>query len=88
MSQDSHAAKQHWLYRRENRKKLWWAFGSVLAATVMVQVAVHVHGHFGFDGWFGFNALYGFLACAAMVVFARVLGFLLKRPEDYYQRDV
>jgi hypothetical protein len=88
VSEKSQNDGQHWLYRRQNHKKLWWLFGIVLAATVVVQVAVHVHGHFGFDEWFGFNALYGFFSCALMVVFAKVLGFLLKRPEDYYDRDV
>jgi len=77
-----------WLYRRGNRKKLWWAFGLVLAVTVLAQLAVHVHGHFGFDERFGFNAFYGFITCTLMVLFAKVLGFLLKRPEDFYDRDV
>ena len=34
----------------------------------------------------GFNAVYGFLSCVAMVLFARVLGWLVKRPDDYYER--
>jgi ABC-type polysaccharide/polyol phosphate export permease len=44
-----------------------------------------VHGHFGVDGWLGFNAAFGFLACVAMVLFAKVLGWLVKRPEHYYR---
>jgi multicomponent Na+:H+ antiporter subunit D len=43
-----------------------------------------VHGHFGADGWFGFGA-FGFLSCVAMVVFAKLLGLLVKRPESYYR---
>ncbi len=77
-----------WLYRPQNRRKLWWGFSLVLAATVLVQTVVDVHGHFGFDGIFGFNAGYGFLACAAMVIVAKLLGVLLKRPEGYYNHDV
>ncbi len=79
---------KHWLYRPENRRPLWWGFILILGATVLAQVAIHVHGHFGFDGWFGFNAIYGFTSCALMVVFAKVLGLLLKRSEDYYASDV
>ncbi len=37
------------------------------------------------DGWFAFGAIYGFLSCLAMVLFAKVLGWWLKRPENYYR---
>jgi len=86
MSGDNKAPKS-WLNRPENHKKLWWGFALILATTVLVQLAVSVHGHFSFDEWFGFNALFGFLSCALMVVFAKVLGYLLKRPDDYYDDD-
>lgn len=77
--------QRHWLYRPENIRKLWrWGFG-ILAASVVAQLVFEVYGHFGFDGWFGFNAVYGFLTCAGMVVFAKLLGFLVKRDDTYYQ---
>lgn len=79
--------RRSWLYRPENRKKLWWGFALVLVATVLAQLAYPLHGHFGFDEWFGFNALFGFASCAAMVVLAKALGFLLKRPDTYYDDD-
>lgn len=76
--------KRHWLYRPENIRKLWrWGFG-ILAASVLVQLIFHVHGHFSLDDWFGFNAVYGFLTCAAMVLFAKLLGFFVKRDDTYY----
>lgn len=74
----------HWLVRPTTIRKLWWIFGAILAATVIAQVFVHVHGYFTVDEWPGFNALYGFLTCVGMVVFAKLLGFVLKRPDDYY----
>jgi len=77
----------HWLYRPENRPKLWWGFALVLAVTVFAQIYIHVHAYFTVDGWFGFHALYGFVACAGMVLFAKLLGFLLKRAEGYYDDD-
>ena len=79
---------RHWLYRPENHRRLWWGFALILAVTVLAQLGVHLHGHFGFDEWFGFNAIYGFVSCTLMVVFAKLLGALLKRREDYYDRDV
>ena len=76
----------HWLYRPATRRRLSWAGGVVLALSVASELLAHVHPAFGFDAWFGFNAVYGFLACVAMVLFARLLGLLVKRPDDYYDR--
>ncbi len=79
--------QQHWLSRPETIRKLWRIFGAILALTVLAQIFISVHGHFGVDGWFGFSAAYGFLTCVAMVVFAKVLGLVLKRPDTYYEDD-
>ncbi|MBT8083228.1 MAG: hypothetical protein KJP08_00840 [Gammaproteobacteria bacterium] len=65
-------------------RKLWWGFSIVLALTVAAQFFIYVKGYFDVDGWFGFGALFGFLSCLAMVLFAKGLGFFLKRKEDYY----
>lgn len=84
MSDDARNRDDHWLVRPATIRKLWWIFGAVLAITVLAQFFVHVHAYFGVDAWPGFNAAYGFLTCVAMVVFAKLLGFVLKRPVDYY----
>jgi hypothetical protein len=84
-----HDRELHWLVRPATLRWLWRVFGMVLGLTVAVQFYVRVHGYFHVDGWFGFSALFGFLACVAMVVLAKLLGVLVKRPESYYQdRDV
>ena len=75
----------HWLVRPATIRKLWIGFSVVLALTVLAQTVIYVKGYFGFDGWFGFGAVYGFLSCLVMVLVAKLLGFVLKRPEDYYQ---
>ena len=74
----------HWLVRPATIRKLWWAFSIVLALTVVAQFFFYVKGCFGVDGWFGFGAVFGFLSCLAMVLFAKALGVVLKRGEDYY----
>lgn len=76
----------HWLTRPATIRKLWWGFAVVLAATVAVQFFVYVKGYFDVDGWFGFGAVFGFLSCLVMVLVAKALGFVLKRPQDYYTR--
>jgi hypothetical protein len=75
----------HWLVRPNTIRWLWRIFGLVLGLTVAAQLFIAVHGYFGVDGWLGFNAAYGFLACVGMVLFAKVLGWLVKRPEHYYR---
>ena len=81
---DLHNGQPHWLVRQKTIKLLWWLFSIILALTVLVQLIVHVHDYFTVDGWFGFNAVYGFVSCLAMVVFAKLLGMFLKRPDTYY----
>ena len=49
-----------------------------------LDLVVDHHPHFGLDGTFGFGAWFGFAACVALIVFAKALGALLKRPDTYY----
>ena len=67
-------------------RALWIVFIVVLALTVAAELLVHLHPRFRLEGWFGFHAAWGFLSCVAMVLVANLLGFFLRRPEDYYTR--
>ena len=74
----------HVLTRPGTIRRLWWLFSAVLALTVLAQLVFPVKGYFRVDGWLGFGAVYGFLCCLLMVLFAKALGLVLKRPRDYY----
>lgn len=74
----------HWLVRPDTIRKLWIGAVVVLVLLVATDLWIHHHAHFGLDGTFGFYAWYGFLTCVAMVVGSKVLGALIKRPDDYY----
>ena len=81
--------RTHWLYRRQNRPRLWVVQIILLALVLLPEFFVHRHAHFAalgieLDATWGFFAWYGFLTCAAMVVGAKLLGALLKRDERYY----
>jgi hypothetical protein len=76
-----------WLARPSSIRLMWRVFWGVLALTVAAQMFIKVKGYFGIDGWFAFGAIYGFLCCLAMVLFAKGLGYLLKRDENYYRVD-
>jgi hypothetical protein len=76
--------KRYWLDRTENVTKLYrglWAAGIVL---VLAELFVYKHEDLAIAGWFGFYALFGFVACVILVVTAKTLRRVLKRPEDYY----
>lgn len=77
--------KTHWLDDPRNVRMLARGALAVLALTVLAELAITLHPHFEVDALFGFHALYGFLACAAMIIVAKLLGALLKRPDTYYE---
>ncbi len=76
--------KIHWLQRKTTIKKLWIILYCLLAISVLVELFVDVKAYFGLDGSFGFSAWFGFGACVLMVLFAKLLGWLIKRDEQYY----
>ena len=75
---------KRWLLRKENIRTLWIMFIVTLLATVVAGFFVHQHESFGIEDSFGFFAWYGFITCVGMVIFAKLLGIFLKRPETYY----
>jgi len=79
--------QQHWLTRPRTIRVLWTVFVIVLSCTVVAEFFVHRHPHFSMDGLLAFNAIYGFLACVALIVIAKLLGLVMKRPETYYAQE-
>jgi hypothetical protein len=78
---------EHWLDDQRNVKKLWRGFLVVLALTVIAGFFVDLHPHFEIESWFAFNAAYGFITCLLMIVGAKALGLILKKPDSYYAQD-
>ena len=78
---------EHWLDNPDNVRKLWRGFLMVLALTVLAGAFVDLHPHFEIERWFGFNAGYGFLTCLLMIVGAKALALVLKKPDTYYAED-
>jgi hypothetical protein len=65
-------------------KLLWSLLYTICGLTVLAELFIERHPHFAVDRVFGFYALLGFGACAALILVAKGLGFLLKRREGYY----
>ena len=74
----------HWLVRKSTIRGLWIVFAVTLAATVLMDFVIEPHPYFGLDGTFGFGAWFGFASCVVLIVVAKALGLILKRPDTYY----
>jgi hypothetical protein len=81
------STQAHWLDEPRNVKRVWRWFLTLLAATIAAEFLVEPSPHFDVESLPAFSAVYGFLACAAMVLVAKALGALLKRPDTYYRTD-
>jgi hypothetical protein len=78
------AAPKPWLERKENVTKIAWTLYLVCAILVLLDLPIHRHAEMGFDGNFGFYGAYGFIGSVFLVLVAKQLRKLLKRPEGYY----
>jgi len=54
------------------------------AALLVIDFLYHRHSMHPWDSWWGFYAGYGFLGCVLLVLIAKLLRKLVRRPEDYY----
>ena len=78
---------QHWILKKENIKKLWVCSIVLLVFLVLVQLIFPIKGHFEVESWIGFGAWFGFIACILMILFSKILGLVVKKPENYYEKD-
>ncbi|MEM0944808.1 MAG: hypothetical protein AAGI70_12780 [Pseudomonadota bacterium] len=75
-----------WLVQRDTIRGMWRVAIWVLLALVLFEFALHErHPYFEQQLWPGFAAWYGFGVCAALVFVSKVLGYVLKRRDDYYE---
>ena len=80
--------QDHWLVRKSSIRIMWIGGIVLLVLTLLAEFLIPTKGYFGLDDWPGFGAAFGFFTCLLMVVFAKLLGFFLKRREGYYaERD-
>jgi len=61
-----------------------YALYTCCAALLVIDFLYHRHSMHPWDSWWGFYAGYGFLGCVLLVLIAKLLRKLVKRPEDYY----
>jgi drug/metabolite transporter (DMT)-like permease len=78
--------RTYWLDRKENVTKVYWAVWVLCGLLLLIDPLIHKHEEFEFAEWFGFFGFFGFVACVGLVLTAKALRRILKRPEDYYER--
>lgn len=78
--------RRWWLDDPKNVDKVFYALCVLCALSVIADLFYDKHGHFTWENWLGFHAGYGFVACVGLVLAAKQLRKLVKRPEDYYDR--
>lgn len=74
-----------WFDHPGNIKRLKIGFYIVLALLVLPDFFIDKHSYFfQVETWPGFYAFFGFVSCVAIILISKLLGFVLKRKEDYY----
>lgn len=73
----------------DNRERMtpipWKTMFVLLVAICVAEFFVEVPHHFKFE-FTGFHAIFGGIASLVMIVVAKLYGFLVKRPTDYYAK--
>jgi hypothetical protein len=78
--------KQHLFDKPENIKRLLGILYLCCALLLVADLFIRRHVTHAWESLWGFYALFGFLACVVLVLLAKQLRKILKRPEDYYDR--
>jgi hypothetical protein len=76
--------RQHLFDKPENVRRLLRALYLACALLLAADLFIHRHVIHAWESLWGFYGLYGFVACVALVLLAKELRRILKRPEDYY----
>lgn len=66
----------------------WGLFFVVLITLLVAERFIELHAAFGIDGRMFFHAWFGFVSCVVFILFAKLLGFFLKRKEGYYKEGI
>jgi hypothetical protein len=61
-------------------------FFLLAALLLLAELAVPIYAKFPIAQTFGFFAWYAFASCMALIVLCWLLGLIIRRPEDYYDR--
>lgn len=78
--------RPRWLDASRNVTRLYRGLWALALILLLLDWIVPRHEELTFAATAGFYAAYGFFACVLLVLTAKGLRRVLKRPEDYYER--
>jgi hypothetical protein len=73
-----------WVDRPGSANKIFWGLAIVCALLFLADFTYDKHGHFHMESYPGFYGIFGFVMFTALILVAKALRVLIKRPEDYY----
>ncbi len=73
-----------WVDKPGSANKIFWALAIFCGLLFLADFAYEKHGHFDVEYIPGFYGIYGFVMFTALILLAKGLRVLIKRPEDYY----
>jgi hypothetical protein len=86
MTDPTKDGRKYWLDDSRNVTRIFWSVWIVCGLLFVADAFYDKHPHFTAEGWFGFYGIFGFVACVGLVLAAKALRVILKRPEDYYDK--
>ncbi|MEE9387871.1 MAG: hypothetical protein V3U96_04620 [Paracoccaceae bacterium] len=73
-----------WVDRPGSANRIFWALALICAGLFAYDFTFEKHGHFSMENLPGFFGAFGFIAFTAVILGAKALRLLIKRPEDFY----
>lgn len=64
--------------------RIFWGLAVICGLLFLVDFTFEKHGHLAAENIPGFFAFYGFVMFTALILAAKLLRVLIRRPEDYY----
>ena len=87
MNDDRTESRKFWLDDKRNVDRLVYLLYGACALLFIADFLYLKKVHFAFEGWLGFYGWYGFCSYVFIVLTAKLWRRVVKRDEDYYERD-
>ncbi|WDE09036.1 hypothetical protein SG34_030125 [Thalassomonas viridans] len=85
--QNSSQEREHLFDKPENVRRVIRLLVAVCVLLFGLDFILHRHSSHPWEYIPGFYAYYGFIGCVLLVVIAKWLRLVVKRPEDYYRQE-
>jgi len=73
-----------WVDKPGSANKIFWGLAVFCGLLFLIDFFYEKHGHFDIEHIPGFYGIYGFVMFTGLILLAKGLRVIIKRPEDYY----